>query len=106
MLYIIGLGLIILGLIAIFSGIVGLFRLPDFYTKLHASGVIESCGVPLCLVGLICLQHNFINSFKLCFASLLILLLTPVSTYAIGKAALLMKTKAYSPAKRNKSDNK
>ncbi|KAJ6644951.1 Isocitrate dehydrogenase [NADP], partial [Pseudolycoriella hygida] len=32
------------GIIAIFSGIVGFFRFPDFYTKLHAASVIDCCG--------------------------------------------------------------
>lgn len=43
MISIIGYGLTLLGIIAIFSGIVGLFRFPDFYTKIHAASVIECC---------------------------------------------------------------
>ncbi|WP_341757123.1 MULTISPECIES: Na+/H+ antiporter subunit G [unclassified Candidatus Tisiphia] len=89
MISIIGYGLIILGIIAIFSGIIGLFRFPDFYTKIHAASVIECCGVPLSLVGLAFLQHDFTSSFKLVFAAILILILNPVSTHAIGKASLL-----------------
>ncbi|MFU7500712.1 MULTISPECIES: Na+/H+ antiporter subunit G [unclassified Candidatus Tisiphia] len=92
MFFVIGYGLILLGIIAIFSGIVGLFRFPDFYTKIHAASIIECCGVPLSLVGLAFLQHDFTSSFKLVFASILILILNPVSTHAIGKAALLRKT--------------
>lgn len=89
MISIIGYGLTLIGIIAIFSGIVGLFRFPDFYTKIHAASVIECCGVPLSLVGLAFLQHDFTSSFKLLFAAILILILNPVSTHAIGKASLL-----------------
>lgn len=89
MFQIIGWGLILLGLAAIFSGVIGLFRLADFYSKLHASGVIECCGLPLSLIGLACLQQSFACSFKLVLAAILILLLSPVSTNLLGKAALL-----------------
>ncbi len=91
MILFIGYGLIALGIIAILSGIIGFFRLPDFYTKIHAASLIECCGVPLSLMGLTFLQENFSNSFKLIFAIILILMLNPISTYAIGKAALLRK---------------
>ena len=91
MLLIIGYGLITLGTITIFFGIIGLFRFPDFYTKIHATSLIECCGIPLSLVGLSFLQNNFTSSFKLVFASILILILNPVSTHAIGKVAILMK---------------
>ena len=95
MILIIGYGMILVGFIAIFSGIIGLFRFPDFYTKIHAASVIECCGVPLSLSGLAFLQNNFVNSSKLLFAAMLILVLNPVSTTAVAKAALLSKEKIY-----------
>jgi len=95
-LYYIGILLVIIGLFAIFSGIIGFFRFPDFYTKLHAASVIESFGVPLCLIGFACLSTELINCFKLILASLLIFLLNPVATHALGKASLLMKIRTYS----------
>jgi multicomponent Na+:H+ antiporter subunit G len=93
--YVIGYGLISLGFIVIFSGIIGLFRFPDFYSKIHAASLIEGCGTPLSLIGLAFLQDNSSSSFKLVFAAILILILNPVSTHAIAKAALLMRTKIY-----------
>nr|WP_253307682.1 Na+/H+ antiporter subunit G [Rickettsia endosymbiont of Ceutorhynchus assimilis] len=94
-LHYIGTLLIMGGGFAIFSGIVGLFRLPDFYTKLHAASVIECAGVPLCLIGLACLQSSIGSCFKLILAAFLVFLLNPVSTHALGKASLLMKVRAY-----------
>lgn len=86
---IIGWGLILFSLIAIISGIVGMFRLPDFYPKIHAAGLIDSCGVPMALVGLACLQTSFACSFKLILAALLVFLLSPVSTHALTRAAAI-----------------
>lgn len=88
-LYYIGILLVIIGLFAIFSGIIGFFRFPDFYTKLHAASVIESFGVPVCLIGFACIEADIVNSSKLILAALLIFLLNPVATHALGKASLL-----------------
>lgn len=83
--------LIIIGIVFMAFGVFALFRFPDFYTKIHAGGVIEVCSVPLCLIGLSMLQVNFTNSFKLLIIALFIFLLNPVSTYALGRASLLYK---------------
>ncbi|MCC8467872.1 MAG: Na+/H+ antiporter subunit G [Rickettsia endosymbiont of Eriopis connexa] len=88
-LYYIGILLVIIGLFAIFSGIISFFRFPDFYTKLHAASVIESFGVPVCLIGFACIEVDIVNSGKLILAALLIFLLNPVATHALGKASLL-----------------
>lgn len=89
--YIVGISLVILGFFVIFSGIIGLFRLPDFYTKLHASGIIDSCGVPVALVGLMFLQNSYVFIFKLIIILFLMLLLNPVSTHVLSKASLTNK---------------
>jgi len=83
--------LITIGVVFIFFGIIALFRFPDFYTKLHAAGVIESCGVPFCLVGLAIMQSDYSSSFKLFFIAALIFILNPVTTHSLGYASLLYK---------------
>lgn len=83
--------LIVSGLFFIISGIVGLFRFPDFYTKLHAASVIECCGIPMSLLGLSLMQEDITSAAKLIFIAVVIFLLNPASTYAIGRASLLYK---------------
>jgi multicomponent Na+:H+ antiporter subunit G len=82
---------IAIGMYFIISGILGLFRFRDFYTKLHAASVIECCGIPFCLIGLSFLQVNLTSSFKIVVILLLILLLNPVSTHALARASVLYK---------------
>lgn len=83
--------LILIGMFFIISGIVALFRFPDFYTKLHGASVIECCGIPMCLIGLALLQYSYSSSFKLLAISLILFILNPVSTFALGRASLLYK---------------
>jgi multicomponent Na+:H+ antiporter subunit G len=83
--------LISIGLFVIISGILALFRFPDFYTKLHGASIIESCGIPLCLIGLALMQDNYVSSFKLIIITLLVFILNPLSTHALGRASLIYK---------------
>jgi multicomponent Na+:H+ antiporter subunit G len=39
--------LLILGLLFILLGVVGILRLPDFYSRLHAMGKCDTLGVTL-----------------------------------------------------------
>ncbi|MGC0372106.1 MAG: hypothetical protein DGJ47_000811 [Rickettsiaceae bacterium] len=83
--------IIFLGMFFIISGVVGLYRFPDFYTKLHAASVIECCGIPLCLFGLSLMQDSYMSFFKIIFIIILILLLNPVSTFALARASVMYK---------------
>lgn len=69
-------------------GAVGMLRMPDLYTRMHASGVIDPFGVALLLVGLM-LQAGFtLVSAKLVVLVLLLLFTSPVACHALGRAAL------------------
>ncbi|MBF8246824.1 MAG: monovalent cation/H(+) antiporter subunit G [Rickettsia sp.] len=78
--------LIFLGLYFIISSIIFLIRIQGFYNKLHGISVIECCGIPIVIIGLMFLQTNIFNVIKLIFFILIIITLNPVSTYAIANA--------------------
>ena len=86
-----GWALIIIGMFFTISGIVALFRFPNFYTKLHAASVIECCGIPMCLIGLAMLQDNYSSSFKLLAITIILFILNPALTFALGRASQLYK---------------
>ena len=86
-----GWALIIIGMFFIISGIIALFRFPNFYTKLHAASVIECCGIPMCLIGLAMLQDNYSSSFKLLAITVILFILNPAFTFALGRASVLYK---------------
>lgn len=69
-------------------GAVGLLRMPDFYTRMHAASVIETLGLGLLLAGMV-LQAGFtLVTAKLVMIGLLILFASPTATHALAKAAL------------------
>ncbi len=70
------------------SGGIGVLRMPDLFTRLHAAGVTDTMGAGLILTGLM-----FQGGISLVTAKLVIILAfvwfsSPVSTYALARAAL------------------
>jgi len=69
-------------------GAVGMLRMPDFFTRLHAASVIETLGGGLILLGLL-LQAGFtLVAVKLIIIGLLVFFASPTATHALAKAAM------------------
>jgi len=69
-------------------GALGLVRMPDFYTRVHAAGITDTMGAGLMLAGMI-LQAGFtLIAVKLLMIGLLLLFTSPTATHALVKAAL------------------
>ena len=70
-------------------GGIGLMRMPDFYTRMHAASVIETLGAGLVLLGLL-LQAGFsLVAVKLLMVALLIYFASPTATHALARAAMV-----------------
>jgi multicomponent Na+:H+ antiporter subunit G len=75
------------GLFCIVGGI-GLLRMPDFYTRVHAASVTDTLGVGLILLGLALQAGWTLVAAKLLVIGLLIFFTSPAATHALAKAAL------------------
>ena len=83
--------LIFTGIFLCFTSVLGLLRLPDLYTRIHAAGISDTYGVGLVIFGLI-LQTGFsLISFKLIFIVLLLWYTSPISSHSLLKAAYQSK---------------
>lgn len=69
-------------------GAVGLVRMPDVFTRMHATSVSETMGVGLILGGLMVQAGFTLVSFKLFCLFLLIFFTGPVASHAIARAAI------------------
>jgi multicomponent Na+:H+ antiporter subunit G len=69
-------------------GGVGVLRMPDFYTRVHAASVCDNVGALLVLAGLMLLAGWSLVLVKLVAIALLILFTSPVATHALARAAL------------------
>ena len=69
-------------------GGIGLLRMPDFYTRMHAASVTETLGAGFILAGLV-LQAGFtLVAAKLVMIGLLIAIVSPTATHALARAAM------------------
>lgn len=83
------------GVFFVFAGTLGVLRLPDFFTRIHAAGMTDTLGVELILMGLI-LQSGFtLLSLKFILVAFFLLLTSPTATHAIADAAYHAGLKPY-----------
>ena len=74
-------------------GAIGLLRMPDFFTRMHAASVTDTLGAGLILVGLMLQAGLTLVTAKLAIIVLLIFFTSPAATHALAKAALLRGVK-------------
>lgn len=79
--------LLISGIFFGLTGAVGLFRFPDFFTRVHAASVTDSIAAILIISGLI-LQSDFgLTAIKLIFIMFFLLVTSPTASHALAKSA-------------------
>jgi multicomponent Na+:H+ antiporter subunit G len=80
-------GLILAGLMFFIAGSIGLLRLPDLYSRLHALTKADNLGLGLLALGLLLLSDDLINGLKLLLVWLLILASSAASAHLIAQRA-------------------
>jgi|DewCreStandDraft_4_1066084.scaffolds.fasta_scaffold12870_8 multicomponent Na+:H+ antiporter subunit G len=80
--------LILLGSFFLLTGAIGLIRMPDVFTRMHALSVIDTLGVGLLALGM-ALQAGFsLVALKLLFLVAVYFFIGPVVTHALAQACL------------------
>ncbi len=69
-------------------GAIGINRMPDIFTRLHAASVGDTFGAGLMLVGMMIVAGLSLVTVKLVFLLLFLWFMGPVVTHAIARAAL------------------
>jgi multicomponent Na+:H+ antiporter subunit G len=70
-------------------GGIGILRLPDLYTRMHAASLTDTLGTLLILGGIMVQSGLTLASVKLLAIAVFLLLTGPTATYALANAALL-----------------
>ena len=90
-------GLTLGGLLIILIGAVGVLRLPDVFTRLHAAGLIDTLGAGLLLFGMAVHVvmgmiegdvHLWTVLVRLVLIYAFLLFTSPIGTHALSRAAL------------------
>jgi multicomponent Na+:H+ antiporter subunit G len=92
---------IICGTFFLLTGTIGLLRLPDFYTRMHATGKCDTLGSLLILLGIAVYLGPSLESIKIILIMVFVFLTSPTSTHSIGKAAFDNKLAPWIKEKKN-----
>lgn len=84
---IVGLILVGAGVIFMLIGSIGIIKLPDFYSRSHATSKSDTLGIILIIGGLIIFEGLTLNSLKLFFIIIFIFIANPTGAHALGRAA-------------------
>jgi len=76
-------------------GAIGVIRLPDLFTRLHAAGLTDTMGAGLILTGLMFQSGGFLITVKLILVLGFLWFSSPVSTYALARATLASGQEPY-----------
>jgi multicomponent Na+:H+ antiporter subunit G len=84
---------ILIGCIFVVGGAIGLIRMPDFYTRIHAASVTDTGGILFIVIGLV-LQAIFIFEDPMVAGKLILVVIflfftAPTASHAVAKAALM-----------------
>lgn len=93
-----------LGLIFMLISLIGLIRLPDFYTRLHAQGIGDTLGVLLVIISMMLATWSGLMSLKLLLVFMIIVFTNPVGTNLMMIAG--MNNPEYREYKKKKKTEK
>jgi multicomponent Na+:H+ antiporter subunit G len=79
--------LLALAAFATLTGALGLLRLPDFFSRTHAVGVLDTAAAGLALLGFALQSGLSLTTFKLALVLVFLLITGPTATHALARAA-------------------
>ncbi len=83
----IAVGFLAAGVAFFAAGSIGLIRLPDLHSRLHALTKADNVGLGLLAIGLALLDGSLVTALKLFFVWLLVLAASAASAYLIAQQA-------------------
>lgn len=90
--------LLVAGAFFLVTGSLGMVRLPDVFTRMHAAGMVDTMGAGLTLAGL-CVYSLHDGAYLVAVRLVLVLgflwFTSPIATHAVAKAALSGGTTPY-----------
>ena len=80
--------LLIAGTVFAIIGGIGMIRLPDLFSRMHAASIVDTIAIALIAFGLMIQAGPTLVTVKLIIILLFVFMTSPTSTHALAKAAL------------------
>jgi multicomponent Na+:H+ antiporter subunit G len=95
---------IAIGAFFVLVGGIGIWRMPDLFTRMHPAGIIDTAGAGFILLGLLLQAEDWLVAVKLALIFLFLLFTSPVATHALAHAALLDGLKPWTRSRGEAND--
>lgn len=103
---VVGIGLIVAGVAFALIGSIGVLRLPDFYTRIHAASKLDTMSLGLCMAGLAILQGPDLNAVKLILIFVFASIANPAAANALGRSAIRAGLEPWSVGREKKGQRR
>ena len=80
--------LLVSGSFFLLTGSLGMVRLPDVFTRMHAAGMTDTMGAGMIVVGLAVYNGADLVTVRLLLILAFLWFTSPIATHAVAKAAL------------------
>lgn len=87
--------LVVTGIVFMLMGSIGILRLPDFYSRSHATSKSDTLGILFVISGLVVYEGFTLSAIKLILIILFIAIANPIGTHALARSALLKGLKPF-----------
>lgn len=79
---------LLVGSVVVLVGTLGLLRLPDVYCRMHGTGMTDTMGAFLILLGMAFQTHLDLVTIKLALVFIFLMITSPTATHALAQAAM------------------
>lgn len=90
--------LILIGSLAILTGAIGVLRMPDVYTRMHAASITDTLGAGALVAGLMIQAGVTLVAVKLFLILVFLFFTGPTSTFSLAHAAMTSGVEPLHPA--------
>jgi multicomponent Na+:H+ antiporter subunit G len=87
---------VILSVAVMTLGVLGIWRMPDIYTKLHAASKAVFLGVVVLALSSTVIAEGAMV-YRAVLVSVIVVITTPLSSHVIGRAAFLLQERMETP---------
>lgn len=94
------------GAVFFIASAIGMMRLPDFYSRIHASGNSETLGCMLSFIGLMIYEGPTLTTLKMASVFLIVFLANPIGSHILSKAAYKSGHKVWTLKDSEKEEDK
>lgn len=84
---ILGIICLAIGSLGVVLGALGLIRLGDVYERMHGTGIVDTGGAGLILLGLLLLAPHWTVAVRLVLIGFILVMTGPTATHAIARMA-------------------